>query len=174
MKRRNECMENLRTSARWRLQNEFNKDNPKYVETLKNLIIQVSVPLKLYTIQNAKDISLYQGMIKLLEEEVQLKVREDEVSLVKGMISECQSKYSEILKNETHDQREYNCTLTVIEDKFLTQDEGGLCGGVVLYAHHGKIVCPNTLEDRLNLVFEQELPQLRKGLFPKPRESQQM
>ena len=42
MKRRNECMENLRTSTRWRLQNEYNKDNPTYVETLKNLIIQVS------------------------------------------------------------------------------------------------------------------------------------
>ena len=41
MKRRNECMENLKTSARWRLQNEFNKDNPQYVETLKSLIIQV-------------------------------------------------------------------------------------------------------------------------------------
>ena len=41
MKRRNECMENLQTSTRWRLQNEYNKDNPTYVETLKNLIIQV-------------------------------------------------------------------------------------------------------------------------------------
>ena len=72
----------------------------------------------------------------------------------------------------TETGREYNCKLTVFEDKFLTQDEGGLCGGVVLYAHQGRIVCPNTLEDRLGLVFEQELPQLRKGLFPKARESQ--
>ena len=47
MKRRNECMENLRTSTRWRLQNEYNKDNPTYVETLKSLIIQVSVHLLL-------------------------------------------------------------------------------------------------------------------------------
>ena len=86
------------------------------------------------------------------------------------MISECEAKYSEIMLTET--KREYNCTLTVMEDKFLTQEEGGLCGGVVLYAHKGRIVCPNTLEDRLNLVFEQELPQLRKGLFPRnPRES---
>ena len=111
-------------------------------------------------------------MIKLLEEEVQLKVREEEVSLVQGMLSECETKYSEIMMTET--KREYNTKLEVLEDKFLTQDEGGLCGGVVLYAHKGRIVCPNTLEDRLNLVFEQELPQLRKGLFPKPRESQAM
>ena len=67
--------------------------------------------------------------------------------------------------NET--EREYTCELSVREDKYLTQEEGGLCGGVVLYAHERRIVCPNTLEDRLNLVFEQELPTLRAGLFPK-------
>merc|ERR1712032_1227236 len=81
MKRRNECMENLRVSARWRLQNDFKKDNPQYVNTLKNLVIQ--------------------GMIKLLEEEVELKVREEEVDMVKGMIDECQTKYSEIMLEET-------------------------------------------------------------------------
>ena len=95
-------------------------------------------------------------MIKLLEDQVQLKVREEEVDLVKGMLSDCETKFSEIMMQET--TREYTTTLTVLEDKFLTQDEGGLCGGVILYAHQGRIVCPNTLEDRLKLVFEQELP----------------
>ena len=109
-------------------------------------------------------------MIKLLEEEVELKVREEEVDIVKGMLDECQSKYSEIMLEET--KREYSTTLSVVEDQFLTKDDGGLCGGVVLYAHKRRIVVSNTLEDRLNLVFEGELPQLRAGLFPKnPRES---
>ena len=62
MKRRNECMENLRQSAREQMEQDFNKSNPQYVETLKKLIVQ--------------------GMIKLLEEEVEIKVREEEVSLV--------------------------------------------------------------------------------------------
>ena len=148
MKRRNECMENLRQSAREQMEQDFNKSNPQYVETLKKLIVQ--------------------GMIKLLEEEVEIKVREEEVSLVQDMLDDCQSQYSEIMLRET--QREYKTTLTVIEDKFLTNDDGGRCGGVVLYAHKRRIVCQNTLEDRLNLVFEQELPQLRKGLFPKAGE----
>ena len=104
-------------------------------------------------------------MIKLLEDEIELKVREEEVSLIKGMLNECQNKYSEIMLEET--KREYNTKLSVMEDKFLTQEEGGLCGGIVLYSHNRKIVCPNTLEDRLNLVFEQELPALRARLFPK-------
>jgi len=43
MKKRNECIDNLRTASAYRLQNDYGKDNPKYVETLKNLIVQVSV-----------------------------------------------------------------------------------------------------------------------------------
>ena len=104
-------------------------------------------------------------MIKLLEENLELKVREEEVDLVNGMLDECEQKYSEVMLEET--KREYSCKLTVRDDKYLTQEEGGLCGGIVLYAHDRRIVCPNTLEDRLNLVFENELPSLRAGLFPK-------
>jgi len=33
-------------------------------------------------------------MIKLLEEELELKVREGEVELVEGMLEECQEKFS--------------------------------------------------------------------------------
>ena len=40
-------------------------------------------------------------MIKLLEDEVELKVREDEVSLVQGMLDECESQYSDIMMRET-------------------------------------------------------------------------
>lgn len=69
-------------------------------------------------------------------------------------------------------KREYTTTLSVIDDKFLTEEEGGKTGGVILYTHQRRIVVPNTFGDRLNLVFEQELPQLRAGLFPKnPRDS---
>ena len=85
MKRRNECMEDLRRSAREKMEADFNKSNPQYCETLKKLIVQ--------------------GMIKLLEEEVELKVREDEVSLVQAMIDDCETEYSEVMMRET--QREY-------------------------------------------------------------------
>jgi vacuolar-type H+-ATPase subunit E/Vma4 len=103
-------------------------------------------------------------MIKLLEENLEIKVRRDEVSLAKGMLSECESLFTETMKNETG--RDYACKLTVCDDIFLEDREGGACGGVFLLAHDRRIVVPNTLEDRLNLVFEQELPQIRRGLFP--------
>ena len=42
MKKRNECMENLKTAAQYRLQNDYNSQSPEYRKTLKSLIIQVS------------------------------------------------------------------------------------------------------------------------------------
>ena len=81
------------------------------------------------------------------------------------MVEECEAQFAEIMMTET--EREYSCKLTVLEDEFLNDTNGALCGGVVLLAHNRRIVCSNTLEDRLNLVFEIELPQLRQGLFPK-------
>ena len=103
-------------------------------------------------------------MIKLLDDEVELKVREDEVDLAKSIIKECESEFTDIMKTET--TRDYECSLSVIEDSFLTMENGGRCGGVILYTHNRRIVCSNTLEDRLNQVFESQLPQIRKGLFP--------
>ena len=72
------------------------------------------------------------------------------------MVEECETQYAEIMMAET--EREYSCKLTVLEDDFLNDTNGALCGGVVLLAHNKRIVCSNTLEDRLNLVFEIELP----------------
>ena len=106
-------------------------------------------------------------MIKLLEDELELKVREQEVSMVQGILAECEAEYTDIMKRET--TRDYACTLSVMEDQFLTNENGGRCGGVVLLAHNRRIVCSNTLEDRLNMIFESELPTIRKGLFPKPQ-----
>lgn len=110
-------------------------------------------------------------MIKLLETNLELKVRKDEVELVKGLLKECEKLYTQTMQYAT--SREYSCTLTVMEDIFLEDREGGACGGVLLYAHGRRIVVPNTLEDRLNLCFEQELPTIRKGLFPEPEKVKQ-
>ena len=94
-------------------------------------------------------------------------MREDEVSMVKGLLRECENEFHEIMKRET--TRDYHCTLTVIEDHFLSMENGGRCGGIVLLAHDRRIVCSNTLEDRLNQIFESQLPMIREGLFPKVR-----
>ena len=72
--------------------------------------------------------------------------------MVKGMLSECEKLYAQTMEAETG--REYSCKLNVADDVHLLDREGGQCGGVILLAHERRIVVPNTLEDRMNLVFE--------------------
>jgi vacuolar-type H+-ATPase subunit E/Vma4 len=68
------------------------------------------------------------------------------------------------MKEETG--RDYSTKLTVIADRFLTEEEGAEFGGIMLYAYGRRIVVANTLLDRMNLVFEMALPQIRAMLFP--------
>ena len=52
------------------------------------------------------------------------------------------------------------------ENSKMTKEQGADVGGVILMAHNNRIVVPNTLKDRLNLVFDLELPTIRRMLFP--------
>ena len=63
------------------------------------------------------------------------------------MLKDCESLYTKVMKEQT--TRDYSTKLSVIKDKFMTEEEGSLSGGIMLYAYEGKIVCSNTLEDRL-------------------------
>ena len=40
-------------------------------------------------------------------------------------------------------------------------------GGVVVSSHGGRIICSNTLDARLAMAYEQQLPQIRELLFGK-------
>ena len=86
-------------------------------------------------------------MVKLMEDEIELMIRQDEIPLVSSMLRECQDEYTEIMLQNT--TRDYACTLKIREDIFLTEANRGACGGVILFAHNRRIVCSNTLEDRL-------------------------
>lgn len=64
----------------------------------------------------------------------------------------------------------YECSLRLLDGEFLTAEEGGECGGIILTNTNRKIVCINTLKSRLDLCFEELLPHIRKLLFPKKKE----
>jgi vacuolar-type H+-ATPase subunit E/Vma4 len=104
-------------------------------------------------------------MIKLLEENVELLCRnKEEVGLVRELIPECQKAYSQLMKEKT--DRDYATKLSVIPDKYMTEAQGSEVGGIVLLAHERRIVVANSLQDRIQLCFEQQLPQIRRQLFP--------
>ena len=100
----------------------------------------------------------------MLEDELDLVVREIDIDLTKGLLEECEEEFTQIMQQ--HTSREYSCKLNVREDQYLTEKNRGTCGGVIIYANKGRIVCANTLEDRLALSFDSELPRVREMLFP--------
>ena len=80
---------------------------------------------------------IVQGMIKMLEEEVELLVRDGDEDLINDLIPSCQETYSEIMMEATG--REYSTTLKLIEDRKMKQEEGADAGGVILMAHERRI-----------------------------------
>lgn len=67
--------------------------------------------------------------------------------------------------------REPPCKVTVEGTRFLPEyheDEAteSCIGGIVAYAKKGRIVCSNTFDERLQLCFQEAIPDIRKTLFP--------
>ena len=125
---RNDCLEKLKMETKVRLIQVMKSNPALYKETLKNLIIQ--------------------GMIKLLEENVELLCRnKDEIAIVKELIPECEKAYSVLMKEKT--ERDYATKLSLITDKFMNEAQGSEVGGIVLLAHERRIVVANSLQDRI-------------------------
>lgn len=103
-------------------------------------------------------------MIKLLEQELIIKCRKEDAGLVQSLLPECESEFSEIMMKECNE--EFKTKLTLNESEYMTTEQGGECGGVVLYTRDKRIVCNNTLRERLDLCFEELLPHIRRLLFP--------
>lgn len=108
-------------------------------------------------------------MIKLLEAELLVKCRKEDFDLVKSMIPECETEFKELMEREVT-EGEYTTKLKLLDTEFMTPEEGGECGGIVMCSLNRKIVCSNTLKNRLDLCFEELLPHIRKLLFPKRTE----
>mmetsp|Transcript_39596 Transcript_39596/g.99804 ORF Transcript_39596/g.99804 Transcript_39596/m.99804 type:complete len:234 (+) Transcript_39596:189-890(+) len=106
---------------------------------------------------------IVQGLIKMDESEVELIARKVDVALVESLQSEVLNLYKKTT-NKT-------CKLEVSKKHFLSppptgaQGERACCGGILLSAHAGRILCNNTLEQRLQLSYEAMLPEIRTTLF---------
>lgn len=96
-------------------------------------------------------------MIKLLEPSLKILCREEDKDDIQGCLADLQNKFHEFMLEKT-ERDEYECTLEIIEGNYLTDEKDLGCGGVILYSDNQRIVCPNTLKDRLDLAFEEFLP----------------
>jgi V-type H+-transporting ATPase subunit E len=122
------------------------KDPNAYKQLLKKLIIQ--------------------GLWKLQEANVILVVRKQDVQLVKDVVKDATEEYKRKAEKE--------CDVTLDTTQYLppgpehaTNDSEICSGGIVLSSNEGRIICSNTLDARLSMSYEQNLPKLRTVLFGK-------
>jgi V-type H+-transporting ATPase subunit E len=133
LKSRQEHIQNVLEEARHKLI-EVTKDQAMYQKVVQKLIAQ--------------------GLFLLLEKEVVLRCRQQDVNLVKNSIGPALEEYKKATGRDSN--------ITLDTENFLAQDT---CGGVELLAQRGKIKCVNTLESRLDLISQQLLPDIRVALF---------
>ena len=84
--------------------------------------------------------------------------------MIETIFPSCEKLFSEILLKETG--KEMESKLTISEYK-LEEQHLKLVGGIFLRSNDGNILCDNSLDSRVRLIFEQLLPTIRGELFPK-------
>lgn len=134
-----------------------------------------------------------QALIKLDETKVSLRCRKDDESSVKSVLSAAVEAFKQ--KSHKKDVKvtidtvnylpagpgksnslvswyaaitTFLFTPSSLADRVLSSRvscHGCSCGGVVLSAHDGKIVCDNTLDQRLALAFDANIPKIRSLVF---------
>ena len=110
-----------------------------------------------------------QGLMTLLEHEVTLQCRQEDLKIVEAELPTALKMFREQLIKSTGITP--TCNVTIDSKNFLPSgpkagQQGASCaGGVILSARGGQIVCRNTLDSRLDIAFEHSKPQIRGTLF---------
>ncbi|CAA6665911.1 unnamed protein product [Spirodela intermedia] len=116
---------------------------------------------------------IVQCLLRLKEPSVLLRCRKEDVGLVESVLHSAKHEYAE--KANVHHPEiviDHVTHLPPLATIIMVMDFSGntlfreICsGGVVLASRDGKIVCENTLDARLEVVFHKKLPEIRKCLF---------
>jgi len=106
---------------------------------------------------------IVQGLIKLQEPKVQVVCRVQDLALVKDVLPAAVAEY------QTKANRNCEASLNMNDPLLPGPEEAkgaDFCsGGVVLSTPDGRIICANTLDARLSMVYEQKLPEIRTILY---------
>jgi len=105
---------------------------------------------------------ILQGLLRLQEPKVSVVCRKEDLSLVKDVMKEAGSNYTAKLQKTVEVSHDDSVFLPSGTDPI---EQRRCSGGVILSAQDGKIIVSNTLDVRLQMTFEQTLPQARFMLF---------
>ncbi|XP_057692701.1 V-type proton ATPase subunit E 1a isoform X2 [Corythoichthys intestinalis] len=97
---------------------------------------------------------ILQGFYQLLEDKVVIRCRKQDSEMVQAAVNRNIPIYKEAVKK--------NIVVKIDMDHFLPSS---ICGGVEVYNDNGKIKVSNTLENRLELLAQQMMPEIRVSLF---------
>jgi len=89
--------------------------------------------------------------------------REIDHSLVASVIGEAKGKYEKIVGRTVDLTVDPSIRLSPAPVEGSTAPS--CSGGIMLSTAEGKIICSNTLEQRLSMVYEQQLPSVRTMMF---------
>jgi len=144
LRARHECVAEVNSETRQRLARLG--EGPGYKDLLQKLITQ--------------------SLLKLMEKECLVHCREGDVALAEQVIPGACSTFEKMAG--------FKCNASVAKGRYLPpapastrEGQPSCCGGIVVSAHMGRIMCSNTLDSRLEQVYEKKLPQVREILFGK-------
>ncbi|XP_038877402.1 V-type proton ATPase subunit E-like [Benincasa hispida] len=107
---------------------------------------------------------IVQSLLRLKEPAVLLRCRKSDVHLVESVLGSAAVEYAE--KANVHEPEIIVDHVHLPPGPSHHHHHDPFCsGGVVLASRDGKIVCENTLDARLDVVFRKKLPEIRKSLF---------
>jgi len=141
LKAREDAMNRTLTEAFRRLQSISSSSN--YKNLLCDLIIQ--------------------SLLRLDEPKCYVICREVDHSLVNSILQEAKSKYEKISGASV--QLSIDSTNRLNPPHTEGSNQPSCSGGIMLSTFEGRIVCNNTLEQRLSLLYEQQLPMIRNLMF---------
>jgi V-type H+-transporting ATPase subunit E len=113
-------------------------------------------------------------LIRLNEPVCSLVCRQADLARVKAAAAKATQTFkAKAMASATHQEvGQKGCKVTVNETTFLEpaptsadQAAPSCCGGIVALNGNNSISCNNTLDARLNIAFEEQLPAIRQMLF---------
>lgn len=108
---------------------------------------------------------LVQAAKKLKEKQVVVRARQVDLQLVKDVLEASRKQYSQVFPDEEVP------TMTLDTQNFLPPPHSGddeiesCSGGVLLASVDGRIICSNTLDERIKIAYAANLPEIRGALF---------
>ncbi|KAK7369756.1 hypothetical protein VNO80_11800 [Phaseolus coccineus] len=108
---------------------------------------------------------IVQCLLRLKEPSVLLRCRKDDLQLVEHVLDSAAQEYADKANVDPPEIIVDNQVYLPPGPSHHNAHDMYCSGGVVLASCDGKIVCENTLDARLDVVFRKKLPEIRKQLF---------